>query len=228
MRLFFVSGPHRSGTTMIAKWLANQPNATGLQETGVPEDEGIFLATPPFSIGSETDKPGDFALAKLNRMENCEATKAEILPKWLPYVKEQAEWLVEKSPVHCVQHKFLRKAFPKSYHLCVVRHPIPVVASTWKMQQAWGGTLSRQHIAHNWMEGIKTFMRDTAKDPNTGLLILNSNPKIPEMPIQIAKNIPYDPKTDQTYFKIRRDWHLPRSVVDFMEQFGFKDVKPYH
>lgn len=228
MRLFFVSGPHRSCTTTLGRWLANQEHTTGLAHTGMPEDEGIFLASPPFSVGPD-NRPGDFAVQKLNRMENVTADPQDILDKWTPYVVDpNKEWLVEKSPVHCVQHPFLRRTFPDSYHLCVVRHPIPVVASTWKMQQSWGGTLTHEEIAFNWMEAIKTFIEDARGDENTGLLILNKNPRIPEnLPFPVS-DIPYSARVGLTYFQMRRRWKLPFEVIQYMGQFGFKNVKPYH
>lgn len=213
----------------MGRWLGNQPDSTQLVHTGVPENEGVFLANDIFQIGTDAAKPGDFALAKRNRMENVTADPENILKEWRPYVEDpKAKWLVEKSPIHCTHHPFLRRTFPDSWHICVVRHPIPVVNSTWKMQQSWGGTTDHATIAYNWMEGIKTFIADTENDDKTGLLVLNSTPTIPKTPFPLATKCPYTPRTDRTHFQKKRSWKLPSEVVDFMGRFGFKDKKPWH
>ena len=50
-RYVFVTGLHRSGTSLLARCIAQHPQVSGFSGTGVPEDEGQLLQSvyPPGS-----------------------------------------------------------------------------------------------------------------------------------------------------------------------------------
>ena len=60
-RLVFLGGLHRSGTTALARSIAQHPAVSAFRDTGAPRDEGMFLQDvypPSFEHGG----PGRFAL----------------------------------------------------------------------------------------------------------------------------------------------------------------------
>jgi len=48
LRIVFVAGLHRSGTSLVHRCLAAHPDVSGFADTGVPEDEGQHLQTVAF------------------------------------------------------------------------------------------------------------------------------------------------------------------------------------
>lgn len=158
-QLVFVGGLHRSGTTPLARTLASHPQVSGLQDTGVPEDEGQHLQTlyPKAKVYGGS---GRFALDPRSHVTETSPLLApdaasRLRASWDPYWDLSLPVLVEKSPPNLVMGRFLQQVFPGSALIVVVRHPVVVALSTKK----WRGLISRDltrytplsSLVENWV-----------------------------------------------------------------------------
>ncbi len=159
-RLVFVGGLHRSGTTLLARLLATHPDATGLDGTGVPEDEGQHLQSvypPAERLGGS----GRFALnpgAHLTE-ESPRATpgNAQLLwDAWKPHWNSDATFLIEKSPPNLMMGRFLQSMYPSASFVFIVRHPVTVTLATRK----WRRRTPLARLMDNWFAGHEEARRD--------------------------------------------------------------------
>lgn len=226
MKLLFVSGMHRSSTSEVARWLGSQPQTTRLHADKVAAESEGFLISEVFGFTPWRDHMGLFALRKANRMENVQCTQEDILKDWMPYVpRPNAEWLVEKSPVHIVQHKFLRRIFPDSYHLRCVRHPMAVAASLHRALNTAKHSTSWELIYANWLEGNQTFDADTADDPMTGTYYRGMFPH--NLPIELSDTFKYREEVDMKHMNPKKTPKPPEDVIEYMEPYGFLPEAPW-
>jgi len=149
-RLVFVAGLHRSGTTPLARVLAQHPQVSGLAGTGVTEDEGQHLQSvypPALTYGG----PGRFArdprahLTETSRLVTPDNAH-RLLIAWQPYWDTSRELLLEKSPPNLVMTRFLQALFPDASFVVVVRHPVSVTLATHK----WRSHTTLSHLLEHW------------------------------------------------------------------------------
>ncbi len=174
-RLVFVGGLHRSGTSALARVLAEHPEISGLAETGVEEDEGQHLQRvypPAKAYGG----PGRFAEAgRAHLTESSELVSpesaSELSRAWAPYWDMSRPLLVEKSPPNLIMGRFLQELFPGSRLVVVLRHPVVVALSTVKWRRLasrrWWRYTTVHSLVRHWFRAYDLLREDA---PHLGRL----------------------------------------------------------
>jgi hypothetical protein len=149
-RFVFVGGLHRSGTSLVARCLAEHPLVSGFAGTGVPKDEGQLLqgVYPPASAHGGPGRFGFDPEAHLTEGSPLatEESRARLLEEWGRHWDPQKPVLLEKSPPNVIRTRFLQALFPGSRFLIVMRHPLAVAYST----RDWTGASIDTLIRH-WL-----------------------------------------------------------------------------
>ncbi len=158
----FVGGLHRSGTTLVARRLAEHPDASGFADTGVAEDEGQHLQAV-YPTGERFGGPGRFGFApEMHLTERSplvtDASRAQLWAAWSPHWDCDRAVLIEKSPPNLLKMRFLQALFPRARFVVVLRHPIAAALATRK----WSGTRPHELIRH-WLACYETAFADMAR-----------------------------------------------------------------
>lgn len=157
--LVFVGGLHRSGTSVIARWLAGHDQVSGLGETGGAEDEGQHVQSL-YPTARQLGGPGRFALDPRAHLTEASplvspAAARLLFDDWRPYWDTSCPLLLEKSPPNLVRMRFLQALFPTARFLVVVRHPIAVSLATRQRgkRQSLASLLAHWSRAHEIVRG---------------------------------------------------------------------------
>jgi Sulfotransferase family len=164
-RLVFIGGLHRSGTTLIARCLAEHPLISGFENTGVPADEGQHLQTlyPPAKAHGG---PGRFAFDRRSHLTEesplvSEESRRQLLSEWSRWWDSTKPIVVEKSPPNLLRGRFLQALFPDAALVMVLRHPLAVAYAT----QKWSET-SLRSLVHHWVVAHEGFAADSSRLEN--------------------------------------------------------------
>ncbi len=165
-KFIFICGLHRSGTSLLYKILKSQKNISGMENTGVIEDEGQHLQTV-FNAANKHGGPGKFGFDKksfLNEESDIitEKNKKTLFQQWAKHWDLNKEYLIEKSPPNLVRTRFLQAMFPNSYFITIYRHPIATSLATKK----WSKTSHHSLIKH-WLICHQQYLKDKAKLNNS-------------------------------------------------------------
>ncbi|MCP5108396.1 MAG: sulfotransferase, partial [bacterium] len=158
-KFVFIAGLHRSGTTVLADCLDENPLVSGFADTGVPKDEGQFLQSV-FPPAREYGGPGKFGfrkemhLTEKNPLVN-EKNGEKILNQWSRYWDMSKPYLLEKSPPNLLKTRFLQALFPGAYFIVITRHPVATSYATRK----WSKTTIDSLLEH-WITCHNIFERD--------------------------------------------------------------------
>lgn len=165
-RYIFVSGPHHSGTTLLALLLSKNPAASGLVNTSKPQDEGQHLQTHYKKAYEQGGMTGyAFTAHRTEQSDLCskEGT-AHLYKSWSPYWDLDKNVLVEKTPNHMVMTRLLQCLFTpeRTSHVVLLRHPLGATYFKWKLPQqeeAMRGHCGQPYIEH-WLKQMDTLKED--------------------------------------------------------------------
>jgi len=225
-RLVFVAGLHRSGTTPLARWLADSPHVAGLRDTGVWQDEGQHLQDAlPKAI--EHGGPGRFAFARAMRATEADATPAlarALLEAWAPHWELERPLLLEKSPPNLLRTRLLQALFPGCALVVVIRHPLAVALATQKWIRRPRRALAIPLLLRHWLRAHELLLADAprlerlvvvryeqlAADPGAVLARVGAFLGLPQPP-----PVPADaaPGVDARYFDAWARRPLPRRAL---------------
>jgi hypothetical protein len=160
-RHVFICGLHRSGTSLLARTLAEHPMVSGFKNTGVIEDEGQFLQSvlPLEIVFGGVGRFGFDPRAHMTEAStlNTPGSAARLLSDWGRHWDNSKPVRIEKTPSNLLRMRLLQSLVPRSYFIVVTRHPIAASLATMKWTE---GNLFA--LLSHWVH-CYTIARDDAK-----------------------------------------------------------------
>lgn len=170
-RLVFVGGLHRSGTTPLARAIADHPDVSGITGSGVSEDEGVHLQDVyrPIRAFGGMGRFANDPRAHLTEDSAVELHGAaeRLMGAWSPYWDLSAPMLLEKSPANLLMGRFLQGLFPGSALVVIIRHPV-VSALALEKWNSWPVARNgRRHsslpaLVSHWIRAHEILREDAA------------------------------------------------------------------
>lgn len=212
-KFIFISGLHRSGTSLLYKILKENDKISGLENTNEIEDEGQHVQSiyePAYKYGGV----GKFGFNENARLDEKsilinDRNRNKLFSEWSKYWDTNKEYLLEKSPPNIIRTNFLQKMFPNSFFINITRHPIATSIASKK----WSKT-SLDELLNHWIVCHKIFFEDQKNLKNIINIkyedLINQNDielekisnflnvKLNQTNLEIKKNI------NEKYFKIWR------------------------
>lgn len=164
-KLVFISGLHRSGTSVLHEIIGSSDQVSKFSNTAVPEDEGQHLQSV-YRAAKDFGGAGKFAFNAGARLDESSPlispeNKEKMLSEWRNYWDEGKPVWLEKSPPNIIRMRFLQKLFPEAYFVTIIRHPIAVAMAT----QKWSKTTLDELIRH-WIAAHEIHQTDRTKIRN--------------------------------------------------------------
>lgn len=161
-RYVFVCGLHRSGTTLITRYLAEHPMVSGFKNTGAIEDEGQFLQTV-LPVENAFGGVGRFGFDPRAHMTedsalNTPAVEAKLKSEWRRYWDESKPILIEKTPSNLLRMRLFQELFQPSYFIIVTRHPVAASLAATKWTE--GNLFS---LLHHWVHCYRVARADAER-----------------------------------------------------------------
>jgi len=209
----FVGGSPRSGTSLLGRNIARMENCSGLENTGVFEDEGQFLQDvyPTASAYGGSSRCGFDP--RMHRTESSEllapAKVARLRAAWHSYWDNSKSIFVEKTPENFLMTRFLQTAFSNSYFVVLRRHPVPVSMAG----QRWTSNItSLNRMFQHWLHCYRLFEEDKEYLKHVYELsyedyVENPDKYHEEIAAFIGTRLPEPPKEDR--FRLVLQWRRP-------------------
>ena len=183
-QLVFLTGLHRSGTTLLARLLAAHPDVSGFSGTGVDADEGQLLQTV-YPAAKVWGGPGRFGFAPEAHFTEEQATEEKarrLFEEWSPHWDLARPVLLEKSPPNLLKTRFLQALFPGSSFVIIIRHPIPVSIPTAR----WRGTRRYDRMFEHWLRCHALFESDRGRLERVHVLTYEQLVREPEDTLRVV------------------------------------------
>ena len=166
-QLVFVTGLHRSGTSLLFRCLRDHPHISGFSKTGVPEDEGQHLQSV-IPTARHFGGPGRFGFDPAAYLDEQSplarpASADKMMAEWAPYWDLSRPILIEKTPPTLIRTRFFQALFPEAKFVVVLRHPLAVAYATykwkgWTVRKRDGLSLGR--LIEHWLITHERFAAD--------------------------------------------------------------------
>lgn len=158
-KFIFLSGLHRSGTSLLHEIFREHPDISGFSGTAVAEDEGQHLQSvykPAKAFGG----PGKFAFDNGAYMDESHPlatheSAVKIFKQWSDHFDLSCKYLIEKSPPNLIRTRFLQKLYPNCKFIVILRHPLAVSYAT----QKWCETSINSLLEHSIL-AYELFLKD--------------------------------------------------------------------
>jgi hypothetical protein len=207
----FLGGSPRSGTSLLGRNIARLEDCTGLENTGVFEDEGQFLQDV-YAVASEYGGSSRCGFdPRIHRTETSELLTPENIRRlhacWHAYWDNTKTIFVEKTPENFLMARFLQVAFPNSYFVVIKRHPVPVSIAG----QRWTINItSLNRMFQHWLRCYSIFEQDKKYLKNVYELryedyVENPDKYHQEIAVFIGTRVPEPPKED-TFRIVLQQW----------------------
>ncbi|MEL6971146.1 MAG: sulfotransferase [Bacteroidota bacterium] len=222
-KLVFISGLHRSGTSILHRTLSASNQISGFSGTGVPEDEGQHLQSvypPARAYGGA----GRFAFAKEAKLDENSTlisleNRAKLLNEWKVHWDASKPIWIEKSPPNIIRTRFLQTLFPEAFFITIVRHPVAVSLAT----QKWSKTALPELIRH-WIAAHNIYKEDRTHLKNElffsyEYMVQHPQALITALEDFLGTTVPHDHNirnTNNKYFEkweVKKPWELKKKLV---------------
>ncbi len=155
----FLSGLHRSGTSLLHEIIREHPDISGFSGTAAAEDEGQHLQSV-YKPGKAFGGPGKFAFDKNAYMDESHPlatheSAVKIFKQWSDCFDLSCKYLIEKSPPNIIRTRFLQKLYPHCKFIVILRHPLAVSYAT----QKWSNTSINSLLEHSIL-AYEIFLKD--------------------------------------------------------------------
>lgn len=159
----FVVGCPRSGTTWVQLLLAEHPNVVTAPETQIfayylTHFRHQWEREHENGEGQEQGRAGLSQLLSGSEFDElCRSTAEWVLEK-IASRDPDADVVVEKSPKHAMQVRWIRRLFPDAHILHVVRDPRDTVSSIMAASRSWGKGWAPRHpvdAARMWRRNVE-------------------------------------------------------------------------
>jgi hypothetical protein len=212
----FVCGLQRSGTSVLGRNIARFENCTGFKNTGALMDEGQFLQDI-YPIDAKFGGAGRFGFdPRAHRTESSELLTSENVARlratWHSHWDASKSICVEKTPANLLMPRFLQAAFPNSYFVVIMRHPVPVSIAS----QRWKVSVSPLYrLFEHWLHCHRLFEEDKKHLKHVYELryedyIENPGKYHQEIAAFIGTCVPETPKEDNFYYVTQ--WRNPTGL----------------
>lgn len=165
--LIFVSGPPRSGTTMLQSALMRHPDICGFSN-----ETNIFSRTNPYRA--------DFSPLSFQKVKSVLNTSSSMAAAYMRLASDlctqkSSLFVSEKTPQHCFHALEIARCFPTAKFIFIIRNPYSCVSSMMNHSAfiPQGGSVLRSIMY--WINSIISIQKFSSIHPNNSLILRYEN-----------------------------------------------------